>query len=340
MKYLKWHLFFSLFLLACEKPPSEALYEFTGNAMTMNYRILIGHPLSLSEQNFVQGAISHVFDDVDAVYNKWNPASELSHLNRLPAEERVRLSPSLEKFFLETQEVVHLTEGKFDPTIETIQQIWRNAFDKNQLPTQDSIAKAHAATGWKLIHFSDHYFWKDSNQTQLDLGGIAKGLAVDLLVEKLKTRFANVFVEWGGEIRTCGEHPDHRPWKIFVSHFGSHDPAKALATIEMHNEAIATSGDYLQNWTIDQVTYSHIIDPKTGKPLIALPSRISSASVRAPTCVLADGLATAAMLFEDLPHAKTWAQELERINPALAFWLVTQDGSTYMTERDSAMLQQ
>ncbi|PJD97523.1 MAG: thiamine biosynthesis protein [Parachlamydia sp.] len=331
MKRLSWRFFLILFLFSCQKSPQTTLYEFTGNAMTMNYRILIGHPLSLTEKNFVLEAISQVFDEVNRTYNKWNPHSELSHLNRQPAGKRILLSPSLENFLTETGCIVHLSEGKFDPTIETIQQIWRQAFAKGELPAQEELASGRAATGWESIHYAEHYFWKDKDQTQLDLGGIAKGLAVDLLVEKLNTRFENVYVEWGGEIRTSGQHPDQRPWKIFVSGFGSCDPAKALATIEIHNQAIATSGDYLQNWTIGQTTYSHIIDPQTGKPLISLPNRISSASVRASTCARADGLATAAMLFEDLPSAQAWAQRMEKFDPSLTFWLIAQDGSTYAT---------
>ncbi|MBS4169148.1 FAD:protein FMN transferase [Parachlamydia sp. AcF125] len=335
MKY--WLTLFCFLILSCQKPPS--LYQFTGQAMTMNYRILIGHSLSPVEQEQIKATIRAIFDEINFTYNKWNPASELSKLNQLPAYVRAPLSPALSQCLQTTEKIVHLSHGKFDPTIETIQRIWKTHLAEGKAPSSEEIQSAQESTGWSKLHFDHNEFWKEHDKTQLDLGGIAKGLAIDLLVEELNhLGYNNVYVEWGGEIRTSGQHPGNRAWRIYIRHHETQEAARALATVELTNQAIATSGDYLQKWTLtnggEKTTYFHIIDPITGSPLISQPTTIASASVRAPTCAYADGLATAAMLFSNLEVAKKWAQELEQQDPQLHFWLLASDGAFYITSRE------
>ncbi|CCB85852.1 FAD:protein FMN transferase [Parachlamydia acanthamoebae] len=339
-----WIVILLFCLNACQKQPS--LYQFTGNAMTMDYRVLIGHPLSTSEQEQIEATIFTVFQEVNLTYNKWNPSSELSKLNQLPAYVHTPISAALSQFLQKTAEIVQMSQGKFDPTIETIQSVWKTHLAEGKTPSPEAILAAQASTGWKKIHFENQVFWKEHDDTQLDLGGIAKGLCVDLLVEKLNALdYSNVYVEWGGEIRVSGQHPENRPWRIYICDCKNPEVTHAIAIVDLINQAIATSGDYRQNWTIEckkeKTTYFHIIDPATGSPLVSQKNTIASASVRAPTCAYADGLATIAMLFPDLETAKQWAQELERENPQLHFWLLTTDGSSYMTNREhSSMLQQ
>lgn len=320
-----WLLTLLLLLASCQKPPS--LYQFTGNAMTMDYRILIGHSLDTQTQRQIEQTILNVFEKIDSVYNKWNPGSELSLINQLEKGNRVPISPQLEEFLQDVDRIVTLSEGKFDPTIETVQKVWKN--DPTQIPQN---IETLSYIGWHTVHFSDGMFWKDYSETQLDLGGIAKGLCVDLLVDSLcKLGYTDIYVEWGGEIRTCGKHPLGRPWKVFISFFGSLNPDQAIDLVELRDQAIATSGDYLQNWTIGPDTYFHIFDPKSGKPLKASPSRVASASVRGNSCAYVDGLATTAMLFSNLQEAKEWAQKMEKLDPSLTFWLKAKDGSSYIT---------
>ena len=138
---------------------------------------------------------------------------------------------------------------QFDPTIEPIQQLWKNRLNEAREPGPDEIAALLPATGWNKIHIEKGLFWKDHDGCSLDLGGIAKGYCVDLLVEQLNAAgYPDVFVEWGGEIRASGRHPDKRPWNIFISRLGNSNPSLAIATIALRDQAIATSGDYMQFW--------------------------------------------------------------------------------------------
>ena len=178
-------------------------------------------------------------------------------------------------------------------------RLWKSHLTQGQLPPLNLITDLIPAIGFDKVHFEEGHFWKDHDATSLDLSGIAKGYAIDLLLERLclEMNISDLFVEWGGEIRAAGKHPEGRAWNIFISRLG-----QTVDTLNLNDQAIASSGDYLQNWTIDSITYCHIIDPRHLRPLQN--GSITSASVLAPTCALADGLATAAMLFDTIEEGK------------------------------------
>lgn len=313
-----------LVLISCtsssDKPSTT---HFSGNAMTIDYRITIGSALSLEEQTKVRTIIRQTFNEVNDIYNKWNPNSELSKLNSLKAHQIAPLSPQLEYCLLLAQEIVALSKGRFDPTVEPLQNLWKQKLQRNTTPSSEEIALVTPALGWDKIHFGQGQFSKDHDSTSIDLSAIAKGLCVDFLVERLlAAKYPDLFVEWGGEVRASGQHPSKRPWHLFISRFEDRNPDNAIAHLDLQDQAIATSGDYLQQWTVDGITYFHIFDLQTGFPLISKDDNIASASVVARTCAFADGLATTAMLLSP-EEAQIWAEEIEAQFPGVHFLLTT-----------------
>jgi thiamine biosynthesis lipoprotein len=100
--------------------------------------------------------------------------------------------------------------------------------------------------------------------------------------------------------------------------------------LELNNEAIATSGDYLQNWSIytkkndsNATIYFHVFDTRTQQPLTATHTSIASVSVLAPSCALADGLATASMIFSTIEEAQQWALHIQQQLPTVSFWIAS-----------------
>jgi len=208
------------------------MHTYDGNAMTMDYHVLVR--VASKRQQQIQSIITDTFQEIDRVYNKWNSESELTKINRLKANEVVQISPELEKFLMLTEEVVTLSDGRFDPTIEPLQQLWKTHLEIGTTPTQVEIDGILPAVGWKNLHFGNGKFYKDYDKTSIDLGGIAKGYCVDLLVERIVAAgYSNVFVEWGGEIRTHGRHSAERPWKVFVGRLNDTDPQNAIAQIDL-----------------------------------------------------------------------------------------------------------
>lgn len=271
----------------------------------MQFRLVVGGSLSKSQYQKVEEIVQKTFQEINNVFNNWNPHSEISRLNRLPAEEKITLSPSLASLLKEVNALHTLSEGRFDPTIEPLQQLWKTHLKEGHLPPASDIQTVLPAIGWNHVHLEEDLFWKDNALTALDLGGIAKGYALDLLVDSLHAAgYEHLYAEWGGEIRTQGSHPEGRPWRIAIA---------GMATVQIETGAIATSGDYYQCWEIDGETYFHIIDPRTKEPLKRSPNSIATTSVLAPTCALADGIATALMLFSSSQEAAEWASHLENI---------------------------
>lgn len=316
-------LLISVLLFSCSQSPSTT--HFTGTAMTMEYRLTVGSSLTAEQREKVEQSIQQVFEEVNSHYNKWNPESELSRLNSLKAGEIAPLSPELEKLLLKCDAIVRLTHGKFDPTIEPLQQLWKSKLSAGFEPTEEEIKAIKPALGWEHIHIGEGTLYKDHDLTRLDLGGIAKGYCVDLMIERLKAEgYPHLLFEWGGEIRAVGRHPQNRPWRIFISRLGDQNSDHAIAQLELCDQAIATSGDYMQFWHIRQQgeerLYFHIIDPTTFRPLVASPTSIASASVLAPTCTLADGIAKVGLMHPTLLEAEKWAEEMRVQYPEARFW--------------------
>jgi FAD:protein FMN transferase len=328
---MRYHIVFILliWLLSCQSPPSP-IVSFANTIMTIDYRILVGHPLNESEKKQIQYLIKETFEEINAIYNKWNPESEVSKINQLKAGERVLLSPSLYHFLQQVDFLVQLTGGRFDPTIEPLQNLWKTYLKQGQVPPQAAIDHLKNCVGWDKIHLDNGLFYKDNSCTQLDLGGIAKGLCVDLLVERLnQAGYSNVYVEWGGEIRTSGQHPSKRPWTIYISRLGDSNPTHALAYLHLQDRAIATSGDYLQYWKVkseDQdIYYSHVFNPLTLRPLIVTSQSVASASVACDRCMWADGLATAALLFPSPQEAEEWIISIKDRFPSVESWIISRE---------------
>jgi thiamine biosynthesis lipoprotein len=316
-------LFLMLLLVACNSRDKHNVSGFAGIAMTIPYRILIGKDLTFFEKKRIQSIIDDAFHHIDQTYNYWNPYSEISRLNQLKGLKKQKISAEMMSFLERTSQIVQLTEGRFDPTVRPLYQLWKTNMDKGYTPTSNEIEALLPAIGWKHIHYSEGFFWKDHDATSLDLGGIAKGYCVDLIAERLRSAgYENFYIEWGGEIFAGGKHPDDRPWRIYISKNGNPDVEEALAIVDLNDAAIATSGNYYQNWVVKTeaktIKYTHIINPKTGYPLESDHRSITSASVEAPNCMLADALATALMMpSENLD----WIEEIKKEYPTILYWL-------------------
>lgn len=323
-------IIFLLFFWSCQtnQTSDPVTTLFYGNAMTIDYRIIVGKALSPIEKEKIDSIVQMTFKEIDTIFNKWNPESELSRLNHLKGGVSVPLSVPLYRFLVTVGKIVALTEGRFDPTIGALQTLWQRKLESGQLPSKEEISSASKGSGWHKIHYEGGIFFKDVDSLALDLGGIVKGYCVDLLTERLKLiGYADLFVDWGGEIRTSGKHPKGRPWALFIRGLDDLDSGRAIAYLNVCDRAIATSGDYLQNWTISgpdgPVTYFHIIDPTLRRPLMVTDDSIATASVMVDNCTFADGLATALMMFSSSQEAVQWIEKIKTKISPLDYWVMS-----------------
>lgn len=223
---------------------------------------------------------------LDAVMSDYRPDSELMRLCAVGHHAPTKVSPDLFTVLRTALDIAQASDGAFDITVGPFVRLWRQARQTRQLPTPSELADARTKVGWQKICLDPE---KRTVRLavagmQWDLGGIAKGYAVDCALQVLQ-RFgvAQAMVEFGGDIR-LGDPPPHRAgWRIRL-------PEGAQpAVMELARCAVSTSGTTEQFVDINGQRYAHIIDPRTGLGL----TRLTVATVVADCGLLSDPLATA-----------------------------------------------
>lgn len=179
--------------------------------------------------------------------------------------------------------------GYFDVTIGPLTRLWRRARAKKQMPTEQRLRETRQRVGFRNIQFhpSKQQVRLASHKIKIDLGGIAKGYAVDQAIQTLQQHgITAAIVNGGGDIRAIGAPPRASGWTVQVT---TNQPKSSVQTLLLRDQSVATSGDAWKFIEFQGQRYSHLIDPQTG---IGSTRRIS-VSVLAPTCMQADALASA-----------------------------------------------
>ncbi|MDR3210384.1 MAG: FAD:protein FMN transferase [Planctomycetota bacterium] len=235
--------------------------------------------------------------DVDRRMRPSGDASEIGRLNASDPGEWLDVSPATWTVVMESLRWHRLTDGAFDPTIGPIKRLFR--FDKREItnwPSEEEVSTARERVGAEKLRFQREGMrlsWSRDGMT-LDLGGIAKGYGVDQAIAALQEQgVSNALVEVGGEVRGLGQKSSQppQPWRTGIMN----PRGEGIQVLEYdQGRAIATSGDYNQFFTYQGERYTHIIDPRQGRPL---PSGVAAVTVIHPnSCLAADALATTLMV--------------------------------------------
>lgn len=194
----------------------------------------------------------------------------------------------LQAVLIDAVQVAERTGGSYDPTVLPLVRLWD--FDGGgRLPDVSAIHRAVSLIDYSTVDVSGPLMLAPGQE--VDLGGIGKGVVVDLIADHLAERGVKRFlVEAGGDLLVSGLKPGNRPWRVWVQH--PRKSESALAIIEIgeadKRRAVVTSGDYERYIEINGVRYHHILNPETGWP-----ARESvSVTVIASRAAVADALAT------------------------------------------------
>lgn len=240
----------------------------------------------------LRDALQALLDRVVAEMSNWEADSAISRFNRLPPGRWQALPPDFFAVLRRGLEIAAASGGAFDPTAGALVDLWGFGPAPARLapPDDAAIAAALAAAGHGRIVLDIHARRaRQPGGVALDLSGIAKGHAVDLLAEHLReSGHRHFLVEVGGELVGEGVRPDGQPWWVDLET----PPALALppARIALHGLAIATSGDYRRYFDHEGRRYTHSIDPRDGRPIA---NGVACVSVAARRCIDADAWATA-----------------------------------------------
>jgi thiamine biosynthesis lipoprotein len=247
----------------------------------------------------LQEKIDRRLEEVNQRLSTYREDSELSRFNRFSrAGEEFPISGDFLQVMKVAARVFELSGGAWDGTVMPLVDLWGfgPAGPVDEPPAEEKIASRLAEIGFAKIEIRDSgALVKREPSVTLDLSSIAKGYGVDQVAELVRREgFTDFIVEIGGEVRAGGTRRDGRPWRVGINRpRADAAPDEVYRIAFLRDEAFATSGDYRNYFARDGVRYSHVLDPRTGRPVT---NRVVSVSIRAPDCTLADGLATAVMV--------------------------------------------
>ena len=285
-------LFITLWNRVPDPSADTNLVALNGQTMGTTFSVKVRAPASPETNETLSAAVVEELVLVVNAMSTYEPESELSRWNRSDSTEPIAVSKSLAQVVEAGLSVSSLSKGAFDMTVQPLVDLW--GFGPNrrkEAPSQARITAALAHVGADLIRFNpaDSTLSKTKAGVWLDLSAIAKGYAVDRVSERLVALgYPEHFVEIGGEIRTRGLKTDTMPWRIGVESPKANGSVRL--SLPLTDRAIATSGSYRNFRKYGEQTFSHTLDPRTGRPVV---HKLVSVSVVSDTCMGADAWATA-----------------------------------------------
>ncbi|MFM2435816.1 MAG: hypothetical protein RL063_1797 [Pseudomonadota bacterium] len=220
---------------------------------------------------------NHIFQNFQNLHNRlhaWkatvaNQPSELGELNAAfsKGETPLKISPDLAQMLLEIRTLSEKSEGLFNPGIGQLIGLWgfqRDEFTAVTIDAQKIKALVKANPRMADIVVNNQSAYSSNAAIKLDLGGYAKGYALDVAVAYLRQQgVKNALINIGGNVIALGQH-GNKPWRVGIQH--PRQPT-AIATLDLADGwAIGTSGDYQRYFMLSGQRYCHIIDPRTGYP--------------------------------------------------------------------------
>lgn len=292
----------SLFLvLVCggcsDSRQSDYAFQQFGETMGTTYSVKLPELPENLKKREIQQQVVEVLRNVNASMSTYDPRSELSTINQNQSNEWIPVSADLLRVLLQAEQISELSGGAFDVTVGGLVNLWGFGPDelKNRLPDDRQISERRRRSGFRKLSLRKDppALRKTDNTLAIDLSALAKGFAVDRIAETLDGfGIRDYLIEVGGELRARGRKLDGKPWRIAIER--PEVGKRAIETvIEPGDRAVATSGDYRNFYEVDNIRYSHTIDPLSGRPV---EHALASVTVLDPLTIRADALATAFMV--------------------------------------------
>ncbi|MDJ0851924.1 MAG: FAD:protein FMN transferase [Myxococcota bacterium] len=279
--------------LWCAVPDRVVL---SGPAMGTTWTVtLAATGRSRADLDTARSAVEERLETVNRLMSTWQPDSELSRLNAHASTEPFAVSGQTLEVLRLARDVSQKTGGAFDVTVRPLVALWGFGADArapDDPPAASEVAEVRSRVGYRLLDVDPTAgsVRKARPDLACDLSAIAKGYGVDQAAEALEALgWSDFFVEVGGEVRVRGQRPGGGAWRV-----GIERPDEAgrvvFGVLELRDRSMATSGDYREFYEQGGERRSHIIDPRTGRPV---GHGVASVSVVHERAVLADAWATA-----------------------------------------------
>jgi thiamine biosynthesis lipoprotein len=289
-----WALAFLLMLLLGETRPAAQRGD-----ETREYRYLMGTSMQVkaigADETARRAAINEAFAamaEVDRLMSNYRSDSELSHLNHQAARGPVVVSEPLWRVIEAAQRVSAMSGGAFDVTVGPLVRLWGFRDKTPHLPSLSELEGVRPLVGYRglTLDATQHTVRFARAGMEIDLGGIAKGFAVEIAADVLRRRGLTGLIDAGGNQYMLGTPPGKTVWTV-----GIKDPDAAdrlIGVVDVNAGSVSTSADYANFLVVSGRTYGHLLDPRTLQPSISS----LSATIVSEDGTLADAMSKAAFI--------------------------------------------
>lgn len=306
--------------------PALVCHEESREAMGATATVRVCGPEASTLPAVVDAALDEV-DRVDRLMSHYRPDSPLSRLNREAARGPVAVEPELLAFLDVCLRWSRESHGAFDVTVGPLMKAWGFFRDEGHVPGKEELAAALEVVGYLRVVLDRERGTVrfDRPGVELDLGGIGKGYAADRVVDLLRRRgIASALVNLGGSsVYGLGAPPGRESWEIGIQ--DPIDAAKIAVAVSLRDRSLSVSGGYARFFEEDGVTYAHVMDPRTGRPVQGL------LSVAVLSASATDGDALDNVLFVEGPDRA--GPFLERRPSTEALFFLPKPGGTWRLAR-------
>lgn len=276
-------------------------------------------------QEILDGAeiLTKEFDDKFSMFKE---TSEVSRINLNSGKRFTKVSGDTYFLIEKAVEYCEISEGSMDITIGPLSKIWSESIKRECLPKPTAVAAAKRLVDYRRIAMNESQtsVMLEQENMKIDLGSIAKGFCADLTRDFLEDRqIEKGIINYGGNIVVIGSDTSNKPWRVGIQH-PYLKRGDYIGTLELEDLSVVTSGGYERCFEQDGQKLHHIIDSKTGWPLI---SEIASITIISKASIDGDGLTTSTFMI-GLEKAKALIAELSSIEGVI----ITNDKRIYVSE--------
>jgi len=235
--------------------------------------------------------VKRAFQRIREIENHTSSFVDTSEVRRLKAFaglKKISISTDLHQILHKAEEISEISGGAFDITVEPLLELWNFEADTPRVPTKSQIYALLPLIDYRGLFCDSSTAFLTRKGMGIDLGGIAKGYAVDQAIEVLRREgIQDALVDAGGDLRLISSERTRGRRRVWIRH--PRKPQGFFGYFRQDSGAVATSGDYEKFFVWKGQRYHHLLDPRTGYPA----RKSISATVIAPTAMEADALATA-----------------------------------------------
>ncbi len=265
--------FFLCFLLVARPIPAQltgpVLYEIKLLKYMMGTQVEITavHQDIVAAKKGIYAAFKEI-ERIDKRLGYHGEKSEVVRINQFAGIHPVKISDETFRILARAKSYAENFNGIFDPTIAPVEELWGFNLERSaKRPADSRIKKLLKLVNYRslILNAKDTTAYLTTKKMKIDLGGIAKGYAIDRAVDLLRQYdVQNFILKAGGDMYVSGKKSPTEMWKIGIEH--PRNAGKLFAMMTLKDCAISTSGDYERYFMQDGVRYHHILNPKTGYP--------------------------------------------------------------------------